>query len=106
MLVSAVELQGPAQCLDFSTDGKFLAIGYENGLFELFSCDPNENFHLDGLRLFNFYKKSPIECVLFAPSNRYLVVSCEKNIVVFNPSSEDFDQEGQMRGNQNSIISL
>jgi len=99
MLISAVELQGPAQCLDFSSNGLNLAIGYENGLFELFSCNPEENFHLDGLRLFNFYKKSPIQCVLFSPNNRYLVVSCEKNIVVFNLSTEDFDQEGQMRGN-------
>jgi hypothetical protein len=38
-MMRAVELQGAARVIDFSPDGKFLAIGYENGQFEVFGIN-------------------------------------------------------------------
>ena len=39
--INAVELQSQAKCLDFSPNGKFLAIGYDEGIFEVFTVNDN-----------------------------------------------------------------
>jgi WD40 repeat protein len=35
-MLNTVELQSPAKSCDFSPNGKYLAVGYDNGVFEVF----------------------------------------------------------------------
>jgi hypothetical protein len=35
-LINTIELQNQAKSCDFSPNGKFFAVGYENGVFEVF----------------------------------------------------------------------
>jgi WD40 repeat protein len=58
------------------------------------------------LKLFDLNRKYPISCVRFSPDGKLLVISCFKDLVVFNAQSEDFDQEGLLKGNTQQVIFL
>lgn len=68
-------------------------MGYENGVFEVFQVYDNdgEYFQIDCLKLFDLNRRYPVQCVKFSPNGKYLVITCNKDIVVFNASTEDFD---------------
>ena len=36
-LLNLIELQSPARSCDFSPNGKYLVVGYDNGVFEMFN---------------------------------------------------------------------
>lgn len=94
--------------MDVSPNGKYLAVGYENGVFEMFSIYENENesYSLECIKLFDLNRKYSISCIKFSPDGRYLVISCHKDIVVFNATNEDFDQEGMLKGNTSTVTHL
>mmetsp|Transcript_23135 Transcript_23135/g.22607 ORF Transcript_23135/g.22607 Transcript_23135/m.22607 type:complete len:96 (-) Transcript_23135:477-764(-) len=60
--INSVEVDGPARSLDFSPNGKFLALGYENGVFEVFTVHHEEDnsYQLESLKLFDLNRKYPI----------------------------------------------
>lgn len=68
-------------------------IGYENGVFEVFKVYDNEGeyFQIDCLKLFDLNRKYPVQCVKFSPNGKYLVITCNKDIVLFDALTEDFD---------------
>ncbi len=41
-LINTIELSNPAKSCDFSPCGKYLAVGYEKGVFEVFLVYDNE----------------------------------------------------------------
>jgi hypothetical protein len=40
-----------------------------------------------------------VQCIRFTPDGRFLVITCNKDIVVFNGQSEDFEKIGLLKGN-------
>jgi len=63
--INSFEIDGPARSLDFSPNGKYLAIGYDNGVFEVFTLHKEEEdnqpyFQLESLKLFDLNRKFPI----------------------------------------------
>ena len=92
-LINCIELQYQAKSCDFSPDGKYFAMGYENGVFEVFQVYDNdgEYFQIDCLKLFDLNRRYPVQCVKFSPNGKYLVITCNKDIVVFSAETEDFD---------------
>lgn len=83
-------------------------MGYENGVFEMFQIyDNSEGFYsLECIKLFDLNRKYPISCIKFSPDGKYLVISCNKDIVLFNALSDDFDQEGLLKGNSSAVSFL
>ena len=105
-LINTIELQSAAKSCDFSPNGNYFAVGYENGVFEVFQVYDNEGeyFQLECLKLFDLNRKYPVACVRFSPDGHYLVISCHKDLVVFNAS--DFEQEGLLKGNTQQVTHI
>jgi len=59
-------------------------------MFSVFENDEGQ-FQFEGLKVFDLNRKYPIACVRFSPDGKYLVISCNKDIVLFNAESDDFD---------------
>lgn len=97
-----------AKSCDFSPNGKYFCLGYQNGVFEVFQLYDNEGdyFQIECLKLFDLNRKHPVQCVKFSPDGRYLTISCHKDLVVFSAQTEDFDQEGLLKGNTQQVIQL
>ncbi len=86
-LINTIELSHPALSCDFSPpDGKYFVVGYERGVFEVFQVYDNDGayFQLECLKLFDLNRQSPVQIVRFTRDGRWLVISCNKDIVVFN----------------------
>jgi len=81
-----IELSNPAKACDFSPDGKYFVVGYDKGVFEVFQVYDNDGsyFQLECLKLFDLNRQYPVNCVSFTPDGRFLVITCHKDIVVFN----------------------
>jgi WD40 repeat protein len=85
-LINTIELSNPAKSCDFSPDGRFFVVGYEKGVFEVFQVYDNDGsyFQLECLKLFDLNRQYPVQIVKFTPDGHYLVITCNKDIVVFN----------------------
>ena len=107
-LINTIELTHPAKSCDFSPDGKYFVVGYEKGVFEVFQVYDNSGtyFQLECLKLFDLNRQYPIQCVRFTPDYRFLVITCHKDIVVFNSQNEDFEKVGLLKGNTQSVMFL
>lgn len=61
-LINTIELTHPAKSCDFSPDGKYFAVGYDKGVFEVFQAYDNDGsyFQLECLKLFDLNRQYPI----------------------------------------------
>ena len=100
-LINTIELTHPAKSCDISSDGKYFAVGYDKGVFEVFHVFDNDGtfFQLECLKLFDLNRQTPISCVRFTPDCSFLVITCHKDIVVFNAQNDEFDKVGLLKGN-------
>ena len=105
-LINTIELLNEAKSIDFSPNGKFLTIGYQKGVFEVFTVYDNEGeyFQVECLKLFDLNRKFDISCVKFSPDGKYLVISCAKDLVVFNSTNDELEQVGFLKGNSQPVI--
>lgn len=94
--------------MDTHSDGHFICLGYEKGMFEIFRLTKglNDFYSMESIKIFDLSRKYGINHVSFSKSGRHLVISCFKDIVVFNSSTEEFDQEGLLKGNKSEVIAL
>jgi hypothetical protein len=56
-------------------------------------------FQLECVKLFDLNREFPVQCIRFTPDGRFLVITCNKDIVVFNGQSEEFEKIGLLKGN-------
>jgi WD40 repeat protein len=54
-LINTIELSHPSRSCDFSPNGKYLAVGYEKGVFEVFQIHDNSGtfLQLECLKMFD-----------------------------------------------------
>lgn len=77
-------------------------MGYDKGMFEVFQVhDENDStfFQLECLKMFDLNRQNGVSCLRFTPDNRFLVITCHKDIVLFNAQSEEFEKVGLLKGN-------
>ena len=111
VLVNTIELSNPARACDFSPDGKYFAVGYDKGVFEVFQVYDNDGtyFQLECLKLFDLNRPQyPVSCVSFTPDGRFLVITCHKDIVVFSCAGQgdDFQKVGLLKGNTQTVLHI
>ena len=60
--INSLELQHVPKSLDFSPDGRYLAIGYDQGIFEVFQVFDNNGdyFQFDCMKMFDLNRKFPV----------------------------------------------
>jgi WD40 repeat protein len=85
-LINTIELSNVSRSCDFSPDGRYFVVGYDKGVFEVFQNYDNEGafFQLECVKLFDLNREFPVQCIRFTPDGRFLVITCNKDIVVFN----------------------
>jgi len=86
-------LQNKIVSVDTHIDGHFICLGYDKGMFEIFRLNKglNDFYSMESIKIFDLSRKYGINHVHFSKNGRYLVISCFKDIVVFNSATEEFD---------------
>jgi WD40 repeat protein len=107
-LINTIELSHVSRSCDFSPDARFFVVGYDKGIFEVFHVYDNDGtfFQLECVKLFDLNRDHAVSCLRFTPDGRFLIITCNKDIVVFNAQSEEFEKVGLLKGNSVKVIGL
>ena len=56
--------------------------------------------------MFDLNRQNGISCLRFTPDGRFLIITCHKDIVIFNAQSEEFEKVGLLKGNTQRVNAL
>jgi microtubule-associated protein-like 6 len=98
-VVTHVQLSAPAYAVAWSDDGRYIAVGLQNGSVNFFNADGTEIKSVTKGR-------RRIQSIRFSPSGRLVAVGTADNVILLFNVEEDFKFVGKLTGHSSVVLKI